>query len=138
MSEEFEVEVKYRLTPEAKACVDKLGCEFCEPVQQCDTYFAHPQRNFKETDEALRIRQVDDRAWVTYKGPKLDQETKTRRELEFSIADAAEHTALFEVLGFRAVGSVRKQRCYAHLLRGERKIEICWDEVEALSEQSLS
>ena len=38
-----------------------------------------------QTDEALRIRQVDGRPLITYKGPKIDRQTKTRREIELPL-----------------------------------------------------
>ena len=44
-----------------------------------------PCRDFAQTDEALRIRTVGDTSFVTYKGPKLDATTKTRRELELPL-----------------------------------------------------
>lgn len=138
---EFEVEMKFRigdrggcaaawerLQSEVAAC----GGQFGESVRQQDTYFAHPQRNFKETDEALRIRRVGDAAKVTYKGPKIDATTKTRRELEFEIHSEAEHTELFEVLGFSKVSTVCKLRRTALLRFQDWEIEVCWDDVEGL------
>ena len=53
-----------------------------EPAEQVDTYFSHPARDFAATDEALRIRSIDQENFVTYKGPKLDATTKTRREID--------------------------------------------------------
>jgi adenylate cyclase class 2 len=56
----YEVEQKYRVDDLAavqeRLCA--LGAAWDDEVQQVDRYFAHPCRNFSETDEALRIRQV--------------------------------------------------------------------------------
>ena len=93
----IEVEQKFRATHSAEllARLERMGAVFAEPVVQVDLYFAHPARDFAQTDEALRIRRVGERNFVTYKGPKLDAMTKTRRELELPLADGA--------LGGRAV-----------------------------------
>lgn len=91
-------------------------------VEQVDRYFNHPARDFARTDEALRLRQVGEANFVTYKGPKLDATTKTRREIELPLpsgAAAAEGFAeLLAALGFRSVAEVRKTR---------RLLEIPWD-----------
>ena len=79
----IEVEQKFRAahSPELLARLQRLGATIEEPIEQIDQYFAHPVRDFAQTDEALRIRRVGDLNFVTYKGPKLDSTTKTRREL---------------------------------------------------------
>ena len=82
----------------------------------------------------LRIRQVGEDNYLTYKGPKLDTTTKTRREIETPIgrgATAAEQFAeLLDLLGFRHVAEVRKRRRDATLERNGRTIEIVLDDVE--------
>lgn len=91
-----------------------LGAKLGEPVEQTDQYFAHPARDFAKTDEALRIRTVLGTSFVTYKGPKLDKKTKTRRELELPLhpddADGARFAKLLQALGFTPVATVRKDR----------------------------
>ena len=84
----FEVEQKFRVDgfAEIETHLARLGAEIENPIEQVDTYFAHPQRDFAATDEALRIRQVGDENFVTYKGPKIDSQTKTRREIELPFA----------------------------------------------------
>ena len=52
-----------------------FGCSI-----QVDEYYAHPARDFAITDEALRLRTENNLTVITYKGPKLDRETKTREE----------------------------------------------------------
>lgn len=86
-------------------------------VQQEDTYFNHPTRDFASTDEAFRIRRTGDRCVLTYKGPKLGSTAKTREEIELQIfhdddrADAfSSAVQMLTTLGFRQVRTVHKQR----------------------------
>jgi adenylate cyclase class 2 len=53
-----------------KELIEK-GAKFISRVEQKDTYFNHPNRDFAETDEALRIREADGKTFFTYKGPKM-------------------------------------------------------------------
>ncbi len=79
-----------------------------------DHYFLAPDRDFAVTDEALRVRSIGSKNWVTYKGPRRDEATKTRLELELPLADGIEAAGhfrrLLEHLGYRPVGLVRKTR----------------------------
>jgi adenylate cyclase, class 2 len=134
----FEVEQKHRVGDKA-ALIAKLtqrGVTLGEPVLQSDQYFAHPARDFAETDEALRIRTVGDASFVTYKGPKLDAVTKTRRELELPLAasdpDGSQFAELLAALGFTPVAIVRKQRRKFHVAHQGRDVEGACDEVEGV------
>ena len=49
-------------------------------------------------DEALRIRIKEDGARLTYKGPKLDRETKSRKELTVKIDDPLEMEPILSAL----------------------------------------
>jgi adenylate cyclase class 2 len=132
---QYEVEQKFPVDDLAKvgAKLAALGGRLETSIDQLDRYFAHPSRDFARTDEALRIRQVGPRCYVTYKGPKIDLVTKTRREIELPLsasADAvAEWTSLLEVLGFRRVAEVRKQRLPAHIAWQGGDIKIALDRV---------
>jgi adenylate cyclase class 2 len=132
----LEVEQKFKV-PDLTAVAERLialGARPGEPQLQVDRYFNHPARDFGQTDEALRIRRVGEDNYVTYKGPKLDATTKTRREIEATIgvgeAAAEQFAELLELLGFRRVAEVRKRRRDATLVRGDRTIEIVLDDVE--------
>ena len=108
----FEFELKFR-RPDGWH-LERLapGCRFVREVAQADTYFGHPCRDFKTTDEALRIRETAGTAVLTYKGPRLDGAVKARREIELGVAegDVPACKALLESLGFRPVATVRKIR----------------------------
>lgn len=131
----IEVEQKHRLEDSA-ALVRRLaehGVTVGPPIVQSDEYFAHPARDFAQTDEALRIRTVGDESVVTYKGPKLDATTKTRRELELPLAVGhAEFAELLTALGFKPVMVVRKSRRSFELDHQGEKIHGAWDEVHGV------
>jgi adenylate cyclase class 2 len=116
--------------------LEELGAVFKPPVEQVDLYFDHPSRDFKQTDEALRLRQVGTANYVTYKGPKVDPHTKTRREIELPLASGPEGLAAFAelltVLGFRRVLEVRKVRTSATLNWEGGPIEAALDDVAGL------
>jgi adenylate cyclase class 2 len=105
-----------------------LGAEFASEVEQVDIYFNHPARDFAQTDEALRIRRVGDKAIFTYKGPKIDSQTKTREELSVELSDGDAMKEVLLKLGFSEVGVVKKMRKKYQV--GEFKV--CLDEVEGL------
>jgi adenylate cyclase class 2 len=105
-------------------------------IEQVDRYFNHPARDFAQTDEALRLRRVGEANFVTYKGPKLDAATKTRREIELPLATGAAAAAVFaellEALGFRSVAEVRKTRRLFDIPWQGCTIEAALDDVAGL------
>ncbi len=136
----YEVENKYVVTDVARIVqqLESLGATIGSPVRQVDLYLAHPVRDFAATDEAFRIRTVGQNNFITYKGPKIDTATKTRRELEIPLASGAKRQAayreLFEALGFRAVAHVRKNRRYGHLQWKKWSVELALDAVDNLGD----
>jgi adenylate cyclase class 2 len=103
-----------------------------------DRYFNAPDRDFAHTDEALRVRSIGTRNLVTYKGPKLDKETKTRTEIEVPLADGPEVAHQFQQmlrqLRYRFVAEVRKERTIYRCTRGGYRLEVCLDEVAELGQ----
>jgi adenylate cyclase class 2 len=77
---------------------------------QADTYYNAPYRDFAKTDEALRIRVEDGRSVLTYKGPKMDTISKTRKEIETEIKDIDGMGNILSSLGFFPVATVSKKR----------------------------
>ena len=132
----FEVEQKFRVNgfDPIEVKLREMRAVFEEPVEQVDHYFAHPARDFAATDEALRIRQVGPDNFITYKGPKIDSATKTRREIELPIAAgercAAQLSELLQELSFSPVATVRKMRRQASLPWGGWKFLVALDDVE--------
>ncbi len=112
----YEVELKVRADhDEVGSRLDALGAERLGAVVQEDTYYDAPHRDFAETDEALRVRREspadgEARAYLTYKGPLVDEESKTREEAETAVADGAATADVLAGLGFEAAATVRKER----------------------------
>ncbi len=67
----WEVEQKFRLSEleSLRRRLLEMGAIAKETEDQVDTYLRHPCRDFRATDEALRIRRIQGNALVTYKGP---------------------------------------------------------------------
>ena len=136
----YEVENKFPVTNLSAMArrLQDLGAVLSDSTDQADVYFAHPARDFAETDEALRIRRLGDANLVTYKGPKIDRATKTRREIELPLASGAElvdrYTELLLALGFRRVAEVRKRRRGGHLPWKQWSVGLALDEVRDLGE----
>ena len=113
-----------------------MGATAGDVEEHRDTYFNHPARDFAETDEAFRIRSIGDGNRLTYKGPLVDKQTKTRQEVEVGCeAGAAGRDKLQEMLialGFRKVRTVVKRRTPYHLDWQNRPVEVTLDDVEGL------
>jgi adenylate cyclase class 2 len=134
----YEVEVKVPADLDAvRERLADAGAEHASTVAQADTYFDAPHRDFAETDEALRVRRVatatpaferdrslsalleavldgdycgDGESRVTYKGPLVEAESKTREEFETGVGDGDAMRELLARLGFEPAGTVRKLR----------------------------
>lgn len=88
----------------------ELGAEHVEDLDQEDVYFSHPVRDFGVTDEALRLRRENDRSRITYKGPKMDSDTKMREEIELGVEDLSRMSSVLERVGFKPFLRVAKSR----------------------------
>jgi len=134
----YEVEQKFpveALAPiEARLAV--LGAVVLEGRVEVDRYFNHPARDFAISDEALRLRRVGGAHRITYKGPKVDPVTKTRREIDLPLGEGEDvlrsWSALLEALGFVPAGEVRKRRRKALVAWQGRSVEVSLDQVERL------
>ena len=134
----FEIEIKFRVDDHAdleRRLVER-GIALVPPVQGEDAYLAHPSRDFGITGEAFRIRSEGHLNRITYKGAKLGGPAKTREELEIAFAEGVEArerlARAFELLGFRPVAVVRKQRSEYHLEFEGRRMAVALDEAEGL------
>ncbi|WP_135663050.1 class IV adenylate cyclase [Halorhabdus rudnickae] len=111
----FEVEIKVRADHATvrEALVD-AGANPLGTIRQVDTYYEAPHRDFAATDEALRIRREhrhgETTVKLTYKGPKIDTESKTREEAETTVGDGETADAILRGLGFEPAATVEKER----------------------------
>lgn len=105
-------------------------------VKECDYYFDNPQNDIRNGDQALRIRSCEDFstgkiiAFMTYKGPKMDEISMTRSEVELEIADANKGIQLITSLGYTKQYPVIKHRQYFH----KEQMTACLDQVEYLGD----
>lgn len=126
----IEVEVKARIDDFAdmEDRLYRLGAAKTKTEFQEDIYFQSPIVDYAETDEALRIRTTDNDTFITYKGPKLNSDAKTRKEVEMRIESAEKAADIFAEIGFTPARTVRKSRQYYTY----ENFEISLDDVEGL------
>jgi adenylate cyclase, class 2 len=132
----WEVEQKYRVA-DAKVLETKIKSLGGLPTgieHQTDTYFRHPCRDFKKTDEAFRFRTINDETFVTYKGPRLAGPVKTRPEIELPIVSNTieQWRTIWLALGFTIAADVRKTRHVFSILWRSTPVVIALDQVEGL------
>jgi adenylate cyclase class 2 len=116
----YEVEVKVRAGHDAvrERLAERRATEQGS-VTQVDTYYDAPHREFAETDEALRVRierrDGEETTKLTYKGPLLEAESKSREEHETAVADPGAIRNILDGLGFAPAAEVRKDREFFEL-----------------------
>lgn len=129
----IEVEAKYRSPGNDKVerALARLGAKKVFSGIMEDTYFVHPTRDFGRTDEALRLRKMEGRAELTYKGPRLPSATcKSREEITLRVDDPLAAQRIVERLGFREGPTVTKRR--ESYIYDKLRIEL--DSVDGLGE----
>lgn len=134
----LEVELKYRVTDPAAVLARLAAVQGVRvgEVVEVDHYFNAPDRDFKSSGEAFRLRREGTSNRFTYKGPKHNTATKTRTEIEVPVADgdagAAVAEQLVRALGYRSVAVVRKTRAAYDVVRGDFTATVCLDAVEGV------
>jgi adenylate cyclase class 2 len=130
MSRRLEIEIKAWCDShdDLRSRLDAAGALLVEIRDEVDTYFNHPCKDFARTDEALRLRSVNGRCRITYKGPKLSSRSKARVEHETDAGDPEAIKNILLALGFTISGTVEKKRSLYRL----KDIEICVDDVAEL------
>jgi adenylate cyclase class 2 len=124
----IEVEVKARAPKDIAEKIAALGASVLAVENHQDLYFNSPLCDFKESDEALRIRIKEEGARLTYKGPKLDKTTKSRLERTVKIDDPHQMELILSAIGFVLSAQVRKRRSkYSY-----EGVVLAIDEVEGL------
>lgn len=136
----LEVELKAALAEAQAAALPErlaaLGFLPGSPLRETDVYWNGEVRNFRETDEALRLRRVENlqthaaQALITYKGPKRDSRSNTRLEYETSVGSLETARDLLRALGFRDLFVVDKTRREF----SRENISACLDRVDGLGD----
>jgi len=117
----YEVELKLQANHDALyEQLDALGADHVDSRRQVDTYYNAPHRNFADTDEALRIRheepaEGEPTTKLTYKGPLVERESKTREEHETVVASEPALEGVLSGLGFEPTATVEKNREFYRL-----------------------
>lgn len=122
----YEVELKVQAAHDpVRERLAAMGADHVGRVTQEDTYYNAPDRDFAATDEAFRVRQEtdrhegaggdgdvsgDERTLLTYKGPLVDDSSKTREEAETRVADEKAIREILAGLGYSPAATVRKER----------------------------
>jgi len=111
----YEVEVKVRAAHEpVREALSAAGAEERGTVTQVDVYYDHPTREFGETDEALRVRREQkgsaETVELTYKGPLVEEASKTRREVETEVEDGDALGDILDAVAFERAATVEKER----------------------------
>jgi adenylate cyclase, class 2 len=134
----LEIEAKYPVSElqSLETRLQGLGALPVEERTDADHYFNAPDRDFAQTDEAFRVRRIGKRNFLTYKGPKIDRQTKTRREIEVAFADgdaaAEDLQRLLVQLGYSPVAVVHKKRRVYEMTRDGFEMHFCLDEVQGV------
>ncbi len=131
METPYEVEVKFRLSDKnaMKEKILEAGGVSLYSEQEIDDYYDHPCRSFHETDEAVRVRHRKHTGGIinteseivpvelTYKGPKIDETTKTRIEhsVHLKLDDLESISQILLSTGFKFVGTLIKSREFYNL-----------------------
>ena len=123
---EIEVKVKADLKGVEERLIEE-GADFVNEERQIDTYYNALDRDFAETDEALRLRSVGRKNMLTYKGPRFITASKSRKEVTLSVSRKPIED-LLSSLGFSRFGQVIKLRRNYRL--GDLSVSL--DEVENL------
>ncbi len=134
----LEIEQKYR-NADFAAIEQRLaewGITSHDDETESDDYYNAPDRDFKQTDEAFRLRRIGAHNFLTYKGPKRQASVKIRTELEVPLPDGDDAVQQFgellRHLGYRYVATVAKRRRTYRFRREPFAIAVCLDEVVGL------
>ncbi len=126
----LELEMKAKIDKYSRGRIEQIlkNSEFLEEKIEEDVYFSSPIKDFKETDEALRIRKSGEDTILTYKGPKIDKISKSREEVETFVSGEIE--LILQRLGFKEFIKIKKKR----RLYQYKEFTISIDDVEDLGE----
>ncbi len=130
----IEKEIKLKLLDEGKISVlekyiEKKGGIFLGKYSIVDEYFSHPCRDFKQTDEALRIRIINNNIELTYKSSRAANIPKIREEFTVKVNNYEVLKTILLKLGFKPITKITKHR-RMFILNGDVKIFI--DNVDRL------
>ena len=133
---EVEIKVSIKNKNQTEEKLLQSGFEKGDLAEESDFYFDKDCNTLKSQDMALRIRSCKNLAtnatekFMTYKGPKMDNISMTRKELEMKIENVEIGKEILRSLGYDRVYPVKKLRQYFC----QNGITACIDSVENLGE----
>jgi adenylate cyclase class 2 len=127
---EVEVKLKIDCVEHTEERIKELIGDYKGEKTEIDLYFDHPNIPILSGGGALRVRDANGKYRLTYKGPKKDDETTSRDEIEIGIESASEMIKILDELGFYEICEVKKLR-KTYLLND---LIITLDNVDALGE----
>ncbi|MEA1998495.1 MAG: class IV adenylate cyclase, partial [Euryarchaeota archaeon] len=125
-----ETKLKIDCTEPIEERIKELTGEYKGEKTEIDLYFDHSNIHILSSGGALRVRDADGKYRLTYKGPKKDDETTSRDEIEIGIESASEMIKILGELGFYEIYEVKKLR-KTYLLKD---LVITLDDVDGLGE----
>jgi len=134
----IEIELKFRCSAwaELQSRLTSYQPTTTDRVKEIDHYFNAPDRDFKRTDEVVRLRKSGTVHSLTYKGPKLPGAVKSRLEVELPLQSSpmisADAVHFLTGLGFRPVAVVTKVRQTSSFERNGFQVHVCFDDVGAI------
>ncbi|MEF8785561.1 MAG: class IV adenylate cyclase [Haloarculaceae archaeon] len=131
----YEVELKVRADhDDVRERLDEADATLVGTVEQADVYYDAPDRNFAQTDEALRVRteraDEETETRLTYKGPLVEQASKTREEAKTTVGDSDALSDILSGLGYEPAAEVHKERTRFRI----REYTVTLDRVDGLGE----
>ena len=79
--------------------------------EQTDVYLDTENEDLKKFDRVLRIRTISSgKQIITYKGPRITHDIKTREELEVHVKDGKIMQQILENVGFKQIAVIEKKR----------------------------
>ncbi|MBO5159146.1 MAG: class IV adenylate cyclase [Lachnospiraceae bacterium] len=133
---EVEVKIPVKNKKQVEEKLLELGFLKGDLLKESDFYFDNACHELKEKDMALRIRSCENLTtsttehFITYKGPKMDKISMTRKELETKIESAETGREILKSLGYTEVPPVIKRRQELH----KDQMNACLDQVEHLGD----
>jgi adenylate cyclase class 2 len=112
MPEESEIKLRVAGPDVARASLERLGATLERPRHfEDNVLFDDRGRSLAARGHVLRIRRVDGRGTLTFKGARrIVEGIKSREELELDVVDPEALRAIVEALGFAPVFRYQKYR----------------------------
>ncbi|MCI4444609.1 MAG: class IV adenylate cyclase [Candidatus Aminicenantes bacterium] len=123
---ETEIKLKVNNLKEMREKLLSLGCQIERDFyREWNTLYDFADNRLEKSRQALRLRRIDKKAFLTYKGqPQKSRSFKIREEYESEIKNIRHFKKILKKLGLRPVFEYRKKR----MLLRKGRVKICLDE----------